>query len=143
VAVFSFPKNFEPGGPLGIFPTALLWGGAMDWKRELDELIASTMAFAKDIKPKPSSDLAPVVRTAEQALADRSIPIPILAADTLSTGTMSDRDEIVRRVSSFRAHQEKTARDREEYYLKMKAIMTAPPVDPKLLLLNSRKNPPA
>ena len=101
------------------------------------------MAFAKDIKPKPISDLTPVVRTAEQALADRSKPIPILAANTLRTEPTSERDEILRRVSNFRAHQEKTARDREEYYLKMKAIMTAPPVDPKFSLLNSRKNPPA
>jgi len=115
----------------------------MDWKQELDELIASTMAFAKDLKSKPTSNLTHVVRIAEQALVDRSNAIPILAANTLSTGTMSERDEIVRRVSNFRAHQEKTARDREEYYLKMKAIMMAPPVDPKLSLLNSRKNPPA
>lgn len=130
MAVFSFPKNFEPGGPLGIFSTAFCEGGVMDWKQELDALIASTMAFAKDVKSKPSSNLAHVVRIAEQALVDRSNAIPILAANTQSTGTMSERDEIVRRVSNFRAHQEKTARDREEYYLKMKAIMTAPPSIP-------------
>jgi hypothetical protein len=94
----------------------------MDWKRDLDELIASTMAFAKDIKPKPFSDLAPVVGTAEQALADRSQPIPILA-NTLRTGPTSERDDILRRVSNFRAHQEKTAREREEYYLQMRARM--------------------
>jgi hypothetical protein len=27
----------------------------MDWKLELDALIESTMAFAKDVKPKPIS----------------------------------------------------------------------------------------
>ena len=97
----------------------------MDWKRELDELIANTMAFAKDIKPKPFSDLAPIVRTAEQAFADRSKPIPILAANTLMTGPTSERDEILRRVSNFRAHQEKMAREREDHYLQARARMLA------------------
>ncbi len=92
----------------------------MDWQRELDELIASTMAFAKDVKPKPISDLAPVVRT-----ADRSKPIPILAANTLTTGPTSERDEILQRVSNFRAHQEKMAREREHYYSQAKAKMLA------------------
>jgi hypothetical protein len=97
----------------------------MDWKRELDELIANTMAFAKDIKPKPTSELAPVVRTAEQVLADRSKPIPILAANTLRTEPTSERDEILRRVSNFRAHQEKMAREREDHYLQTRAKMLA------------------
>ena len=47
----------------------------------LDALIESTMALAKDVKPQSISDLAPVVRTAEQALADTSKPIP--AATTM------------------------------------------------------------
>ncbi len=97
----------------------------MDWQRELDELIAGTTAFAKDIKPKPFSDLAPVARTAEQALADRSKPIPILAANTLITRPTSERDEILRRVSNFRAHQEKVAREREDYYSQARAKMLA------------------
>lgn len=102
----------------------------MDWKRELDELIANTMAFAKDAKPKPTSDLAPVVRTAEQALADRSKPVPILATNTLRTGPpserlTSERDEILRRVSNFRAHQEKMAREREDHYFQTRAKILA------------------
>jgi hypothetical protein len=97
----------------------------MDWKRDLDELIASTMAFAKDIKPKRFSDLTPVVRTAEEALADRSKPIPILAANTLGIGPTSERDDILRRVSNFRAHQEKMTREREHYYSQAKAKMLA------------------
>jgi len=97
----------------------------MDWKRELDELIASTMAFAKDIRPKPTSDLAPVVRVAEQALADSAKPIPILAANTLMSGPKSERDEILRCVTNFRAHQEKMAREREHYYSQVKAKMLA------------------
>ena len=97
----------------------------MDWQRELDELIASTMAIAKDIRPKPISDLVPVVRVAEQALADKAKPIPMLATNTLMTGPKSERDEILRRVSNFRAHQEKMAREREHYYSQVKAKMLA------------------
>jgi hypothetical protein len=42
----------------------------MDWQQDLDALIESTMAFAKDVKPRSSSDLTRVVRTAERALAE-------------------------------------------------------------------------
>jgi hypothetical protein len=49
----------------------------MKWKLELDALIESTMAFAKDIKRcQPIADLPVAKRTAEQALADTSTPIP-------------------------------------------------------------------
>jgi hypothetical protein len=79
----------------------------MDWKLELDALIESTMTFAKDVKPRPISDLALVARTAEQALADKSRPIPRPASVTPMTRPTSERDDILRRVSNFRAHQEK------------------------------------
>jgi hypothetical protein len=89
----------------------------------LDALIESTMALAKDVKPQSISDLAPVVGTAEQALADTSNPIP--AATTPMTWPTSERDQILQRVSNFRAHQEKMAREREDYYLQVKAKMLA------------------
>jgi hypothetical protein len=41
----------------------------------------------------------------------------------------SERDEIQQRISKFKAHQEKMARAREDYYLQVKAKMLAP-VDP-------------
>jgi hypothetical protein len=79
----------------------------MDWQRELDALIESTIALAKDVKPKPISNLAPVIRTAEQALAHKSKLIPLPAANTPMTWPRSERDEILQRVSNFRAHQKK------------------------------------
>jgi hypothetical protein len=39
---------------------------------------------------------------------------------------MSERDEIQQRVSNFKAHQEKMAREREDYYLQVKARMLTP-----------------
>jgi hypothetical protein len=114
----------------------------MDWKLELDALIESATAFAKDVKRKSISDLALVVRTAEQALADKSSPIPLPAAIAPMSRPTSERDEIIRHVSNFRAHQEKMAREREGYYLQARAKMLAL-VDPNLTSLNSRENPPA
>ncbi len=113
----------------------------MDWMLALDALIESTMVFAKDVKPKPISDLALVVRTAELALADKTRPIPRPAAITPMTRPTSERDEILRHVSNFRAHQEKMAREREGYYLQARAKMLGL-VDPNLTSLNSRENPP-
>ncbi len=95
----------------------------MDWQRELDELIESTMAFAKNVEPKPISDLTPVVRTAEQALAGTSKASPLPPAVTPVAWPKSERDEILQRVSNFRAHQEKMAREREDHYLQARARM--------------------
>jgi hypothetical protein len=102
----------------------------MKWKLELDALIESTMAFAKDIKRgQPIADLPVAMRTAEQALADTSTPIPPPTTIAPTVLPASQRDEIRQRVSSFKTHQEKIAREREEYYLQVKARMLAP-VDP-------------
>jgi hypothetical protein len=103
----------------------------MDWKRELDLLIEGTRAFANDVKRQPIPNLPAAIRTAEQVRADTSKPmIPGPATFTPVTWPASERDEIQKRVSDFKAHQEKMAREREGYYLQMKAKMLAP-VDPK------------
>ena len=91
----------------------------MNWKQELDALIESTMAFARDVQRQ--SDLPVAIRTAEQALADTSNPIP----PTPTVWPASERDEIQQRVNNFKAHQEKLAREREDYYLQIKARMLA------------------
>jgi hypothetical protein len=104
---------------------------------KLDALVESTMALARDIERQPIPDLPVAVRTAEQALADTSKPTPLPAAITPA----SERDEIRQRVSNFNAHQEKMAREREDYYLQMKAKMLAP-VDPDPAL-HPKKSPPA
>jgi hypothetical protein len=93
----------------------------MDWKQELDALIESTMAFARDVQRQPIPDLPIAIRTAEQALADTSKPIP----PTPTVRPASERDEIQQRVNNFKAHQQKMAREREDYYLQMKARMLA------------------
>jgi hypothetical protein len=84
----------------------------MDWKQELDALIESTMAFARDVQRQPIPDLPIAIRTAEQALADTSKPIP----PTPTVRPASERDEIQQRVNNFKAHQQKMGREREDYY---------------------------
>jgi len=112
----------------------------MDWNRNLDALIESTMAFVKDVKREPIPDLPLALRTAEQALADTSKPITARATVAPTVWPASERDEIRQRVSNFKAHQEKMAREREDYYLQVKARMLAP-VDPNPTLVHPTKNP--
>jgi hypothetical protein len=109
----------------------------MNWKQELDALIESTMAFARDVKCEPFPDLPAALRTAEQTLADTPNPVDQPATPIVWP---SERDEIRKRVDNFKAHQEKIARDREDYYLQVKAKMLAP-VDPNPALVHPRNNP--
>jgi hypothetical protein len=110
---FYFQRILSPAGRWAYYRRPFHEGSVMDWKLELDALIKSTMALAKD------------VRAAEQALADTSRPIPRQAAIMPMTRPKSERDEILQRVSNFRAHQEKMAREREDYYLQARAKMLA------------------
>lgn len=74
-----------------------------DWKSELDALVAETMAFTNSLKV--------VVN------APRSLPEHAVERNGLSTlgGGGSEREEIKKRVESFKAHQERFTREREEY----------------------------
>ena len=107
----------------------------MDWKLELDALIENTMAFSNHVKRKPIPDLPIAMKTAEQAPQPVAAPanIPPIVLPT------SERDEIRQRVSNFRAHQEKMAREREHHYLQVKARM----MPPTALLDDQKKNPSA
>jgi len=96
-------------------------------QQELDALIESTIAFANDVKRRQTiPDLPVALRTAEQALADTSKPIPPPITITPTVWPASERDEIRQRVNNFKAHQEKMARERENYYLQVRAKMLPP-----------------
>jgi hypothetical protein len=99
----------------------------MNLQQELDALIESTMAFANNVKRRqPIPEMAVALRAAEQALADTAKPIPLPITIMPTVWPASERDEIRQRVNNFKAHQEKMAREREEYYLQVKARMLAP-----------------
>jgi hypothetical protein len=70
-----------------------------DRKVDFDALVQETMAFTKSIRVEPAM---PKHRC-------RTAPVPPVNLDN------SERDEIRRRVSSFKAHQDRFAREREDY----------------------------
>jgi hypothetical protein len=98
----------------------------VNWKH-FDLLVESTMTFARDVKREPVSDWPSSVRTAEEALADT--PSPVLARAIISPMVWpeSEGDEIRQRITNFKAHQQKIAREREDYYLETKARLLASP----------------
>ena len=112
----------------------------MDWKRDLEDLIEGTMALVKDVRSQWTPPLPGALRGVEEVLAGTSSPVDP-PASLLPILARSERDEIQQRVSNFKAHQEKMARDREDYYLEVKARTMA--VTNPLSSLNSSKNPPA
>ncbi|WP_035685986.1 hypothetical protein [Bradyrhizobium sp. Cp5.3] len=74
-----------------------------DWKSELDALVAETIAFAKSMKVEIERP--------------RSLPKEAVERGGLSAPDYdgSERDEIKKRVESFKANQERFMREREEY----------------------------
>ncbi|TYO61385.1 hypothetical protein FXV83_38380 [Bradyrhizobium hipponense] len=74
-----------------------------DWKSELDALVAETMAFAKSVKVEIERPPSQPIEIDERG-----------GLSVLDYGT-SERDEIRKRVESFKAHQERFMREREQY----------------------------
>src|SRR3954469_12727972 len=101
----------------------------MSWKHDLDALIESTMTFVQDLNRQHPAELKAVSRTAEQALLDTPKTIP--APNKWIVLPVSETDQIRQRVSNFKAHQQKLAQDREDYYLQTKARMMASFPSPK------------
>ena len=64
-----------------------------DWRTELDELLATSTAFAASIKSERSR----------------------IRGMLIDTWACSEREEIKKRVASFKAHQQRLIRDRTEY----------------------------
>jgi hypothetical protein len=77
------------------------------------------------------------------ALADTPNPVDQPATIAPIVRPTSERDEIRKRVDNFKAHQDKIARDRENYYLQVRAKKMLAPVDPNPALVHPRKNRPA
>ncbi|WP_049823895.1 hypothetical protein [Bradyrhizobium sp. WSM2254] len=74
-----------------------------DWKSELDALVEETTAFARSLKVE----------------IERPRPQPKEVVEQGAPGVpgygSSERDEIRKRIESFKAHQERFMREREEY----------------------------
>jgi hypothetical protein len=98
----------------------------MDWKKERDLLIAQTLAFVQSVSGKKpdieQTDVAPnvaaapiaVERATEIANPPEETRITIEIPQTMAPSDI--RSEIQERVASFRAHQQRFDREREEYF---------------------------
>jgi hypothetical protein len=75
-----------------------------DWQAELEELFKQSTNFVKSVALKIE---VPRVRS-------RAIVEPVIAPPVAKV-TSSEREEIAKRVASFRAHQQRAIREREEY----------------------------
>ena|SRR5579863_9643925 len=75
-----------------------------DWKAELDALVSETMDFARSLR----SQLPPSMGKPE------SIRPEPARLEPMNWGG-SEREEIQRRVASFKAHQQRHTRQREDY----------------------------
>ena len=105
----------------------------MTWMRERDALIAQTLAFVQSVAgtnedagaplrpltPKQpqtaavSVDLGPVVTT-RTAEPPKDLPATPPVSQPIASGDI--RSEIGARIASFRAHQERFRREREDYF---------------------------
>jgi len=84
----------------------------MTWQDELNALIEETMAHVKAVGGANVMPIVPL-KIVERAFAEAPRPAPVEPLAWSSAG--SERDEIMRRVSNFKAVQERMRREREDY----------------------------
>jgi hypothetical protein len=105
----------------------------MDWKKERDLLIAQTMAFVQSVAGKKTDvedvpdeipEASPYVEAAateirqifERPAVEPPKTSPVSAPISEIAAPSDFRAEIQARIESFRAHQERFDREREEYF---------------------------
>ena len=102
----------------------------MSWMKDRDSLIAQTMAFVQsvtgrreELRPELKSVLPPVEVDVRAELAtaleivDAAEPPPVPVQPASRKVALSDiQKEIRDRVASFRAHQQRFNKEREEYF---------------------------
>jgi hypothetical protein len=79
-----------------------------NWKAEFDALVEETMAFVKNNRVEPS---------APRTILEPPVPGAVTEPKRLPLVSLpkSEGDEIRQRVANFKAHQERVAREREEF----------------------------
>ena len=112
----------------------------MSWMKDRDSLIAQTMAFVQsvtgrreELRPELKSVLPPVEVDVRAELAtaleivDAAEPPPVTISQPRQVALTDIQKEIRDRVASFRAHQQRFNKEREEYFsatiAKLKASM--------------------
>ena len=112
----------------------------MSWKKDRDTLIAQTMAFVEsvtgrredfraDLKPAlpPVEAVVKADRATAPVIVDAAEPPPAPLSQPRQVALSDVQKEIRDRVASFRAHQQRFNKEREEYFsatiAKLKASM--------------------
>ena len=110
----------------------------MSWKKDRDTLIAQTMAFVESVTGRREdlrADLKPALPPVEAgvraeratAIGDAADPRPVAVSRPRQIVLSDVQKEIRDRVASFRAHQQRFNKEREEYFsatiAKLKASM--------------------
>jgi hypothetical protein len=100
---------------------------------ELIKELSCCVNPAEEVAAEPVNDVERCEQPFRELLADLSTteetpayllkPVESCAYITPVASSLSERDHIRARVNSFKAHQEKLRRAREEYYLQMKSKM--------------------
>lgn len=86
----------------------------MKWIRERDALIAQTLAFVQSVSGRKDDVRQPDTAAAAPVLTAEIIPVqPLPAPPPRVAGDF--RSEMQARIASFRKHQERFEREREEY----------------------------
>jgi hypothetical protein len=91
----------------------------MSWMNERDALIAQTMAFVEQVAGKMPETRARVEIVLIGAIERVERPVRVevpLSNRPVSTALPSVREEIQSRIETFRAHQHRFHREREEYF---------------------------
>jgi hypothetical protein len=107
----------------------------MSWKKDRDALIAQTMAFVQSVTSRREdllADLKPVPRPVEAGeraaapvIADTTETPPVAVSRPRQVALSEVQKEIRDRVASFRAHQQRFNKEREEYFSKTIAKLKA------------------
>jgi hypothetical protein len=124
-------------------------GGVMNWKQERDGLIAQTLAFVQSVTGRRDDETAsttnvPLTADTEPAAPAANFFVPNATPDLPSPPPPTARRPIVQtelaneiraRIASFRAHQERFNREREEYFAatlaRLRAAVEDPPPPPR------------
>jgi hypothetical protein len=93
-----------------------------DWKADFDALVQETKAFVKNNRVEPLTPLT---------IIEPPVPRSFVEPIGLVTLPKSERDEIRQRVANFKAHQERFAREREEFAASLlkRMLERTPPAD--------------
>ena len=116
----------------------------MSWKQERDGLIAQTLAFVQSVTGRrddevasgtavaPTPNVEPAAQVAKPSVANAAdLPSPPPPTTRRPIVQTELANEIRARIASFRAHQERFNREREEYFAatlaRLRAAVKEPP----------------